>query len=108
MEIEAKVKDDQSKYFFEIRVGYEFLPFLRERGDFCSLDSDKCTKGIIRYHNKRVMPSFISPGKYMFKTLVYNESKIPLSCRWFNFEYTDVGDDDEIDIRQNTTKLNQK
>ena len=41
------------------------------------------------------MPSFISPGKYMFKALVYNESKIPLSCKWFNFEYAVIEEDEE-------------
>ena len=88
-ELEASTKNYSANYYFEMRVGYEYSPFIRERGDFCRGEMDKCSKGILRHHESKIFPSYLAPGSYDFKVLIYNESKVPIDCKTFNFKYVE-------------------
>ena len=98
-DLEAKVKNTTANYYFEMRVGYEFLPLIRERGDFCT--NEQCSKGILKYHQQRLLPSVISPGKYICKTLIYDDTKIPLTCKMFNFELESAKEDETEESKEN-------
>ena len=63
------------------------MPLIRERGDFCRGDVDNCAKGVLRYKQTKILPSFLNEGRHNLKTLIYNESKIPIACKSFYFVY---------------------
>lgn len=87
MKVEAKKPDPNKNYFMEFQLSQDQAPFLRQRGDFCLHDSDRCQENTMKHIGEYILPSSTKTGRYNLRVIIYNDENIPISCKSAEINY---------------------